>query len=366
MSSFSRGWLGPEWDDLLSTFYEAVLDESLWDEALRQLAGQFGHAPTSLSCFFEGKGQLLSAAVDPAEYLQYNQKYGAMDPHAARAPRDTPLAVMLPTESLVPADELERTPYYNEFMRRMGIYHGAAGILRADENGWEVLAMFRGKEKGAFREDELQTLYRIGLHARRARTVHHRLKALTAHASTLRLALDAMPCAVAICDERGQVVDANAPAAAELGGGGVLSIAKGGQLTAAGAAMNALRKALREAAEGKAASVPVARPHPAAPLLVNLTPLPHQGNVKRIMAAWDSSRAGQPRDVSPEVVQRALGLTAAEAQVALRVSDGYGTTDVAEMLGIQVNTVRTHLKRIYAKTGLRGRAELVRRVLDLR
>jgi len=38
---------------------------------------------------------------------------------------------------------------------------------------------------------------------------------------------------------------------------------------------------------------------------------------------------------------------------------------LAESLLLRVNTVKTHLRQVYAKTGVRGRAELVRLVLGL-
>ena len=58
------------------------------------------------------------------------------------------------------------------------------------------------------------------------------------------------------------------------------------------------------------------------------------------------------------------GLTTAEAGVVIEVIPGGGREDIARRLGVSVATVRTHLIRIFAKTGVRRQAELVRLVLD--
>jgi len=61
----------------------------------------------------------------------------------------------------------------------------------------------------------------------------------------------------------------------------------------------------------------------------------------------------------------AFGLTAAEARVALAASAGDGTPAIARGLGLSANTVKTHLRRVYAKTGVSRQAALVRLVAAL-
>jgi DNA-binding CsgD family transcriptional regulator len=58
------------------------------------------------------------------------------------------------------------------------------------------------------------------------------------------------------------------------------------------------------------------------------------------------------------VVSSALGLTLAEARVAVALSEGHSTTTIADQLSISVETVRTHLKRIYGKLGVERQSHL--------
>ncbi|SFI47759.1 Lysophospholipase, alpha-beta hydrolase superfamily [Jannaschia pohangensis] len=75
-----------------------------------------------------------------------------------------------------------------------------------------------------------------------------------------------------------------------------------------------------------------------------------------------SSGQGLQADTRAErldLVAFALGLTQKEAEVATLLADGLPTSDVAEALGISINTLRTHLKRIFEKLDVTSQVELV-------
>ena len=57
---------------------------------------------------------------------------------------------------------------------------------------------------------------------------------------------------------------------------------------------------------------------------------------------------------------QAFGLTPAETRLADQLAQGHSLVNAEERLGITHNTARTHMKRIYAKTGLGRQADLVR------
>src|SRR5512133_1893443 len=72
----------------------------------------------------------------------------------------------------------------------------------------------------------------------------------------------------------------------------------------------------------------------------------------------------EPIQIGPEPVQAspADGLTQREREVALLVADGLRSREVAERLGIASQTVKSHLKTIFDKLGVRNRVELARRL----
>jgi len=68
-----------------------------------------------------------------------------------------------------------------------------------------------------------------------------------------------------------------------------------------------------------------------------------------------------PGDAAPQA-PAADGLTQREREVALLVADGLRSREVAERLGIASQTVKSHLKTIFDKLGVRNRVELARRL----
>jgi len=74
----------------------------------------------------------------------------------------------------------------------------------------------------------------------------------------------------------------------------------------------------------------------------------HQGDAKRFL----------------HDLRERFGLTAAEAALALEIVKGDGRQAAAGRLGITVGTARSHLTRIFDKTGVRHQAELVRLLLQ--
>jgi DNA-binding CsgD family transcriptional regulator len=54
------------------------------------------------------------------------------------------------------------------------------------------------------------------------------------------------------------------------------------------------------------------------------------------------------------------GLTRAEAKVALAASSGLTIPETASRLGVSQNTIKTHLRRVFAKTGISRQSELAR------
>ncbi len=62
---------------------------------------------------------------------------------------------------------------------------------------------------------------------------------------------------------------------------------------------------------------------------------------------------------SVEFLKRYYDLTPAEARLAKLIAEGERLDGIAERLGISVHTARTHLKRVFEKTGVERQAELV-------
>jgi DNA-binding CsgD family transcriptional regulator len=78
----------------------------------------------------------------------------------------------------------------------------------------------------------------------------------------------------------------------------------------------------------------------------------------------DTANSSTTSDV--DLIRRAYGLTAAEARLALLLTDGGSLTDAVATFRTTRNTVRAQLRAIFDKTQARRQADLVRRLQGFR
>ena len=69
--------------------------------------------------------------------------------------------------------------------------------------------------------------------------------------------------------------------------------------------------------------------------------------------------------VDPALVQAALGLTPAQAGIAVLLAEGRTPREIAAATGRRYGTVRTHLKQIHARLGVSRQLDVVQLVLAL-
>lgn len=104
-------------------------------------------------------------------------------------------------------------------------------------------------------------------------------------------------------------------------------------------------------------------PPPGAPLLT--VPVPDRPLTASVMPATVAltreARAGHVAQA--EALARLFALLPSEARLALHLADGLNLVEAAQKLGLTIETVRNYSKRLFAKTGTRGQADLVRAVL---
>jgi len=196
--------------------------------------------------------------------------------------------------------------------------------------------------------------------------------ALTAHVAQERERISARVASEAIrrmnfgwltLDREGRILDADPNGARLLAGPGVLHEGRGGRLSARDPAIRReIDAALREVQ---------ADPH-ARPRAIVLSRDPWRDML--LVAAGLASGASGP---APAVVayvhaddwssadrceqlSQLFDLLPSEARLALALSRGSSIAEAAAELGLTVESARTYSKRIYAKTGARGLADLVR------
>jgi DNA-binding CsgD family transcriptional regulator len=196
-------------------------------------------------------------------------------------------------------------------------------------------------------------------------------------AATLALALDDLPGGMIVLDADGRAVHLNRAAQAIVGRRDGIGVERSGAIVLASSdAARQLAALLSGVRDGGAAggTLRVPRRHGRAAYTLVISAQPHRhdhrddaagaGVIARgaMVLIHDPDRRLQ---ASPALLRRIFGLTRREAELVGALVAGIGTAGFALQAGISLNTVRFHLKSVYAKVEVRGQAELLRTVLTV-
>lgn len=67
----------------------------------------------------------------------------------------------------------------------------------------------------------------------------------------------------------------------------------------------------------------------------------------------------------PFMLAEVFDLTPAEQMVAMAISEGHSTEQIAKQRGVAIETIRVQLKSIFSKTQTNRQADLVRRLIAM-
>lgn len=179
--------------------------------------------------------------------------------------------------------------------------------------------------------------------------------------------LEHFDCGVIVIDAEKEIVALNDAARCLLGDG--LTITRHRLRTSLPATQGALDALLDGARrDGEIRNMALPRPSGERPLILRAQPLFRDKTVKGagqslvlLFAFLAEPRAAEASNES----LRALGLTRAEAEVAVLLGAGFSPREVSDRLDVKIATVRAHLKRIFQKLGLCRQTELVQMVTRL-
>jgi len=267
------------------------------------------------------------------------------------------------SDDIVPLSALSRTDFYNEAVRPQSLPHNAmATMVRQDD---AVLAFNISRYK-PFREEHRIVLDRLLPDIRRSFMLGLRFEGYRALLEARQHVLDQLPEGIVLLDRAGCVLFANRAAR----GCEALSISRVDARMRAIAIpqQRRLDGAMQAVMEGaSSAAVLLHVPGHEKPLSVLLVRARESvldrlatsglGGVALIMFIRDPARAAR---VPAQTLMDVYDLTPAEARVALKAGEGLDTALISRSLGLSHNTVKTHLRRIYSKTGVERQFQLVR------
>ena len=359
---------------LIGDIYDAALNSALWPPALEKVYSFVGGCAAGLHVFDTARrtgSVFYEVGTEPGYSQLYFSKYASFDPTGAV------LHVLdvgeVTSHSLhIPQAEFIESRFYKEWIKPQGWVDNVMVTLDKTATSHAGHMVFRHERDGLADEPARQRMRLIVPHMRRAVLIGNVIDLKATEAATFADTLDGLSAGMLLVDARGRIVHANARGHALLAEGAVLGAAGGKLATSDPNADQALHDVFLAAGSGDAA---VGTKGIAVPLMsregeryvAHVLPLTsgarrQAGRSHAAVAALFVRKAALETPSLPEVIAKTFKLTPSELRVLLGIVEVGGTPETAEALGIAETTVKTHLRRLYAKTGTSRQAELVKLV----
>ena len=300
---------------------------------------------------------------------EYFEVWHALDERLPRI-RRLPEGRLAPVPALFGEDELKTSALYNELMPRTDTRDSLTVRMDGPDGScivWTIADPVGGDGWTSARAETIEALLP---HLRQFVRVRAALVDARALGSSMVELLDNVRTGVVQLDRRGRVVAANDAALALLREGDGLSD-RDGVLRATRPEEDAVLQGLIARAlpfpggPGGSGSMRLSRAGCLPRLLLHVSPVHEasgefgQGRIGALVLAVDPAWRW---DIDPERVADLLGLTPAESRIAVLLAQGRSIDEVASETGRGRNTVKWHIRHIYAKHGLSRQAELMRLV----
>jgi DNA-binding CsgD family transcriptional regulator len=351
--------------DFIEDIYDAGLEPARWNDVVVGINEFVG----GQACGIFSKDTISKFGVthyycgaDPYYIKLYSDTYSEFGPLAP----SSPLGQILSIPDLVPFDEYRHGRFYQEWLRPQGIIDMANVVIeKSKPNCAVLLSVHVGKRMV---DDEMrQRIALVAPHVQRALMINKAIEFRKSEAAAFADTLDGLSAGIFLVDAQCRIVHAN------TAGHGMLCeddflCSIGGQLVARNAQANHdLREVVTGGGVGMAAgsSAFSLTDHDGGRYVAHLLPLKsvvRNGTAAplKAVAAVFVSKAELDSQSYGGLVARAFGLTPAELRVLLAIVEVGGVPETSETLGIAETTVKTHLKRVFSKTGASRQADLVK------
>jgi DNA-binding CsgD family transcriptional regulator len=358
---------------LVSDLYGSLLECKTFEQPLRVLARAFRSHLSGLHSedFRAGEGSVtILGSLSRAEYeayaLAYSNRWSKQNLWMERSLDGLLGQGYQHGEAVVGNDELVASPYYQHFLRHLDVHYSLGISIGSRAASQMAVASFnRARADGGFDERDLALVRWIRPHLVNAYALYSRIATADERAGTLQKAVDLAPLGMLWLDAGGVLRRCNPAAESMLASLGLIGRGRDGRLALAAPVGPKVAAAVRRCIGGPW-PVPVTlrldRGQPDGNALVlhlyGCPESPASGAPPAVVGFLNRLSDGQRSDIDQQVVQAVLGLTPAEARVALALHACNDVEVAAPHLGLAPATVRAHVKRVYQKLGISRQGEL--------
>lgn len=365
---------GDELNDLIEAIYDVVFDPGSMQTVLERMCALTGSESGVLG-FHSDKGVEHDEVFgcDP----QWRAAFCAFEHQNLYLQRRhmVPVGTAVLGAQLAPDEEVRRLDIYHEFHRPAGAVHLLGAVFLNKPCAFGEISLWRPEKRERHGSTELEIANLLARHLERAFRIARHMQAAWIKATQLEAALDHLAVACLLLDATGRLIHANAEAEAVLRSRAPLHVAQG-RIVADGAANQRIWETLLRRlnrgdgpAEGTAAALETEERTPLRVVALPLTSprsetlglMPPSAPLGLVCIGSITPRP----DRAVATLRKLFGLTPAQADLTVALFGGESLHEYAGRRGRSLNTVRTHLKEVFAKTGARRQADLVRQLTML-
>jgi DNA-binding CsgD family transcriptional regulator/PAS domain-containing protein len=359
---------------LISGIYDAALEPAQRSDVLDRIARFTGGHSSGLLVkhSLTNSDSLYCYLGDDPESLQaYSEEYPELEPTESSDPFEAQQVVT--TTDLVPYDEFRRGRFYREWAQPQGWVDVASAVIEKSATSSAFLSVVRHEASGMVDDEMRRRMALITPHVRRALLIGKTVNVKKAESACFADILDGLSAGMILVDAKGRIVHANAAGTAILDDADFLR-AINGRLIASDSAINTAVQDILLAADGggddavgaKGIALPLTA-HTGERYVAHVLPLTsgarrEAGLAYNAVAALFVRKATLKVYSPAEVIGTMYKLTPTELRVLLAIVDVGGVPEVAAALGVAATTIKTHLGRLFAKTGVARQADLVKLV----
>jgi DNA-binding CsgD family transcriptional regulator/PAS domain-containing protein len=359
--------------DIIGSVYDCVLEPQEWTRTL-PLISAFGESAAS-SIVVQGRLSNSGAKVfehgERQSFLRlYFEKLAASQmPSMKQVPFDH-LGEVATMTMLAGEREPLNSDFYVKWVRPLGFVDviGVMVLKSGKRVAWFSVA--RSDIQARFEQSDLRQIEALSPHICRALLISDALDLQSIVATRLAETVDHLSTGIVLTEDRGRITYMNGSAEAILKDGNALKSRDGRLVATRTNSRDALSRALDASVAGKApsASGQYAVPLPddeGSGLIASVLPLEWRDG-RNPLASLPGAAAviiqNPAEGAAPpmEAIALLYGLTTAERNVLEHVADSHSPQETADRLGVSVNTVKTHLQKVFAKTNTSRQADLVR------
>lgn len=364
-------------DNLLETLYAAPMQPVLWEPFLMGLCETIGLRKAALITHdFASDSHAIFASVDDEtreSIASYEDHYYKFDEWTLRFAKRIPMGKFVLGETVWPRDLMVKSVFFNDFLKPFDTHQMACTVIAGSSNVFDGLSIYRGARDGTIGSEQLEVLNGYIPHLRTALSLRGRLSDLERKATDLERALDQLTVALILLNFKGKPIFISRAARILLDAkDGLLLRAHGlqSQKLSEHRSLCSLISSVIDSTNQKrdptSGSVSISRSLKR-PLRLLVAPfpldVPHapRGAAAIVSIADPEATVHLPSDILHEF----YGLTQAETRLARLLLDGNSLIEAAEMIGVTRETVRSQVKSIFHKTGMRGQGQLMRFLIQL-